>query len=169
MVPSDFLTLAAVLAGTGAGAVIDLRTGRVPDALTASIAAVGVALSALGLGRVEMPAACAGCLVGLTLMLPAYLIGATGGGDVKLMAATGTLLGPTTTLWAFFFTLIAGGVLAVAVACYRGRLWWTALSCVRLVGTAGANAPEIERAGAANRFAYAPAVAAGAAIAAVFA
>ena len=34
-----------------------------------------------------------------------------GAGDVKLMAATGTLVGPALVLKAFLFTAVAGGVL----------------------------------------------------------
>lgn len=168
MTQSDTLTLAVVLAGTGVGAAIDLRTGRVPNAVTASLASVGLALAAAGLGRVDVPAALAGCLLGLLCMLPGYRLGATGGGDVKLLAATGTLLGPTGTLWAFLFALIAGGVLALLVAAYRGRVWLTFNRSFELVRTAGLNAAEIERSDAGNRFAYAPAIAVGALIAAVF-
>jgi prepilin peptidase CpaA len=66
--------------------------------LTGSIALVGLGLARGGLGRVGIWLALAGCLVGLALMLPGYLIGAMGGGDVKLLAAVGTLLGPGATL-----------------------------------------------------------------------
>ena len=55
-------------------------------------------------------------------MLPGHLLGATGAGDVKLMAAAGALLGPALVLSAFIFAALAGGVLAVAVAVHRQRL-----------------------------------------------
>jgi len=142
---ADLLVLAAALAGTGAGAAIDLRTRRVPNRLTLVLAAVGLALAATGFGRVGVVAAGAGALTGLVLMLPGYLFGATGGGDVKLLAAAGTLLGPAATVRAFVATLIVGAVLALAVAVRRR---WT---------------PRADRS-----FAYAPAIAAGVALAAVF-
>ena len=165
---SDALTLAVVLAGTGAGAAIDLSTRRVPNLLTASIAATGLALATTGLGRVDVAAAVAGCVLALLLMLPGYLLGGTGGGDVKLFAATGTLLGPTGTIWAFVFTLIAGGAIALLVAAYRGRLLFTLRRSAVLVATAGANASEIKTGDSGNRFAYAPAITVGAVLAAVF-
>jgi prepilin peptidase CpaA len=140
------LALAVLLLGTGAGALVDLRTRRVPNRLTLTLATVGLALAATGLGGVGVIAACAGAATGLLLMLPGYLFGATGGGDVKLLAAAGTLLGPGATVWAFVATLIAGGVLALGVAVRRR---W---------------ARETD-----NRFAYAPAIAAGVTLAAVFA
>ena len=140
------LALAVLLLGTGAGAVVDLRTRRVPNRLTLTLAAAGLALAVTGFGRVGVIAACAGAVTGLLLMLPGYLFGGTGGGDVKLLAAAGTLLGPGATVWAFTATLIAGGVLALGVAVRR-----------RWAGQTD------------NRFAYAPAIAAGVTLAAVFA
>ena len=58
-------------------------------------------------------------------MLPGYLLGATGAGDVKLMAAVGALLGPDGILWAFLYTTIAGGAIALVIAAWRGRLQTT--------------------------------------------
>ena len=63
-------------------------------------------------------------------MLPGHIFGATGAGDVKLLAAAGALLGPTDTIYAFLYTAIAGGVLALLVAVARRRLTQT-------IGTAG--------------------------------
>src|SRR5205809_1058827 len=60
-----------------------------------------------------------------------------------------------------------GGVLVVIVACRRRRLSATVERTARLVRTGGGNAPEIERATENNRFAYAPAIAAGALAAAL--
>ncbi len=167
--PSDLIPMAVIVAGTGAGAVIDLRTRRVPNALTMSLAGAGVALAASGFGRVGVAAALTGCLVGLSLMLPGHVLGATGAGDVKLLAAAGTLLGPTGTLWAFVFTTIAGGAIALIVAARRRRLWLTFHRSIDLVRTGGANAGEIENStSAGSQFAYAPAIAVGAISAAAF-
>ena len=64
-------------------------------------------------------------------MLPGHLLGATGAGDVKLMAAIGTLVGPVLMVKVFLFTAIAGGVLAVAVALRRRSLSATLAGDVR--------------------------------------
>ena len=167
MTPPDTISLAIVLAGTSAGALIDLRTRRVPNALTLSLAVSGLLLAAVGLGPIGPAAALAGFGTGLALMLPGYLVGGTGAGDVKLLAAAGTLLGPATTIWAFGFTLIAGGALALLVAAIRGRFWLTCWRTVGLVRTRGANAGDIHAVGENNRFAYAPAIALGVLIATV--
>lgn len=140
------LPLAVVLVGTGAAAVVDLRMRRVPNGLTLALAAAGLALAVTGFGRVGVIAACAGAAIGLLLMLPGYLFGGTGGGDVKLLAAAGTVLGPGATVWAFVATLIAGGALALIVAVQRRSARCTD-----------------------NSFAYAPAIAAGVTLAMVFA
>jgi len=167
MTPRDALPFAVLLVGTVAGAVIDLRTRRVPNALTLSLAAAGLLVAAAGVGPIGLTAALAGCGIGLALMLPGYLIGGTGGGDVKLLAAAGTLLGPAATIWAFGFTLIAGGAFALLAAAVRGRLWLTCWRTVDLIRTGGANAGDIRAASENNRFAYAPAIAVGVLIAAV--
>jgi prepilin peptidase CpaA len=160
------LPLAVVGLGTGIGAAIDLRTRRVPNAVTMSLAAIGIGVAAAGLGRVGLGAAMLGLLAGLALMLPSHVLGATGAGDVKLLAAAGTVLGPTDVLWAFLYTLLAGGAIAIVVALCRGRLWKTIDAVGWLVATRGANVHEIEDKAANNRFAYAPAIAVGVMLAA---
>lgn len=167
MLSPDTLTLAAVVVGTATGAVIDLRTGRVPNVLTASIACAGLALAASGLGRIDVGAAVGGFGVGLMLMLPGYLFGATGGGDVKLVAAAGTLLGPFPTFWAVLFTLIAGAVIALIVAACRKRVWLTVYKVAFLIQSAAFSSSEMETSDGGNRFAFAPAIAIGTMLAAV--
>lgn len=141
---SDALVLIAVVSGGAAAAAIDLRTRRVPNGLTLAIAATGLVLAAAGLGRVAFLAAIGGCVVGVMLMLPGHIFGATGGGDVKLLGALGTLLGPAGVVTAFLAMAVVGGLMALAIAVRRHR-----------VGQAD------------NRFAYAPAIAAGACVAVV--
>ncbi len=99
-------------------------------------------------------------------MLPGHVLGATGAGDVKLLAAAGALLGPGLTLRAFVATVIAGGIIALVVAVHRGRLWRT-LDATRRLAVGNAVAAEIEDPKAGNRFAYAPAIAIGATLAAL--
>ena len=158
---SDALVTAIVAVGMGAAAVIDLRTRRIPNMLTASLAAVGVGIAAAGVGRVGLGAALLGCLLGLAFMLPGHIFGATGAGDVKLLAAAGALLGPTDTIYAFLYTAIAGGVLALLVAVARRRLTQTIGTAGRLIAGDAQVRTDIERTASDNRFAYAPAIAIG--------
>jgi prepilin peptidase CpaA len=165
--PSDFIVLATIVGAALVAAAIDLRTRRVPNALNLLLAALGLVLAATGVSGVSAGAAAAGCALGLALMLPGFLFGATGAGDVKLFAAMGTLVGPAHIGRAFVFTAIAGGLMALAIAASRGRLQLTLGRTARLVSSAGANAPAIEAPVENNRFPYAPAIAVGCVIAAL--
>ena len=159
--PSDVLVVAIIAVGMGAAAVIDLRTRRVPNLLTASLAAAGIGIAAAGMGRIGLGASILGCLLGLAFMLPGHIFGATGAGDVKLLAAAGALLGPTDTVFAFLNTAIAGGALALGVALYRRRLQQTLGATARLVAGQADAVRQIEAPSTDNSFAYAPAIAIG--------
>src|SRR6478752_9414283 len=135
-----------------------MRTRRIPNLATLAVAGAGLGLSVAGASGHSALAALAGLGIGFLLMLPGFLFGATGAGDVKLFAAMGTLVGPSQILRGFFFTVIAGGVLAIAVAAKRGRLQQTVGRTAALVASGGANAAAIEAPIENNRFAYAPAI-----------
>ncbi len=70
--------------------------------------------------------AAGGTVAGFVVFLVFYLLGGMGGGDVKLMAGFGALLGPGRLLEAALWTAGIGGILAV------GALGWKALR--RLTG-----------------------------------
>jgi prepilin peptidase CpaA len=94
-------------------------------------------------------AALEGTAAGFAVFLIFYLLGGMGGGDIKLMAGFGALLGVTQVLWAALLTAAIGGVLALGVIAVR--------SVRKLAGKAGA-VPS----GAGNEsIPYAPAIALG--------
>ena len=165
--PSDMIVIATVAAGAGAGAAIDVWTRRVPNPLTVLLAASGVAFAASGISGLTVGASLLGFVVGLVLMLPGHVIGGTGAGDVKLFAAVGAIIGPAHIAIAFFYTALAGGLMAVIVALRRRRLQQTFGGTARLIATAAANKREIESPLENNRFAYAPAIAVGSILAAL--
>ncbi|MCU1238964.1 MAG: peptidase prepilin type [Candidatus Solibacter sp.] len=101
-----------------AASVEDFRTRHVPNWITVAGCLVGLALAAFtGWGSLGM--ALTGGALGFLVLLPLYLCGAMGGGDVKLMAAFGTLLGPMGILSAAVFCAAFGGAGAL-VARVRG-------------------------------------------------
>ena len=100
----------------------DLRTGRIPNALTFGAMAGGLLFSAIHAGGAGLATSLLGGVVGLALFFPLFALGGMGGGDVKLLAAVGTWLGPFGALQAALWASLAGGVLAVIVGLSRGYL-----------------------------------------------
>src|SRR5919108_2771175 len=164
---SNAVAFGTLAIGAVAGAVIDVRTRRVPNALTLGLAASGIAAAAAGVSGLSLGASLVGFALGMALMLPGHLIAGTGAGDVKFFAAIGTLIGPVAIATAFLYTALAGGVLAVFVALRRQRLQRTLLATAGLMSGNAAQAAAIESPLANNRFAYAPAIAIGSLLAAL--
>jgi prepilin peptidase CpaA len=90
----------------------------------------------------------AGAALGFAVFLVFYLCGGMGGGDVKLMAGFGSLLGPGAILWAAWIAAVAGGLMAAAYA---------AVLKVRERRRAGAGGRDVP----ADAIPYAPAIVAG--------
>lgn len=123
--PSSLLTpphLVLLLAILLPATVIDLREHRIPNLLSLGGAALGLLLAASGFGAVSILQALAGLAVGLLCLLPLHLKRVMGAGDVKLMAAVGSFIGPLPCFLAVLCTFIAGGVLGMAVLIHRDGL-----------------------------------------------
>lgn len=161
------MAFTALAAGVLVATVIDIRTRRIPNALTATMGCAGMALAAAGIGGMSLGAAVFGIVVGVALMLPGHMLGATGAGDVKLMAAVGAIVGPALVVKAVLFTAVAGGVLAIAVALRRRRLTTTLAGTARIIAAPAGARLEIEAAPQSSRFAYGPAIAVGSVLAAL--
>ena len=135
----EFVRLAAV-AVVSVAALVDLRTRKIPNFLTFGATAVAVALRAWLAGGNGLVMGVSGWLVGVSLLLPLFLLRGMGAGDVKLLGAVGAWLGPVGALWAGFFTALAGGVLALVVATINGytvqalRNLWALLALWRATG-----------------------------------
>lgn len=99
----------------------DCRWRLIKNILTLPAIALGLLLHSLGNGWPGLTFAAAGLLVGFGLMMIPAILGQMGGGDVKLMAALGSLLGAYAILNVFLYTTLAGGLLAMGFALYRGR------------------------------------------------
>jgi prepilin peptidase CpaA len=164
---SDVVVLAALCAGLGTAAVIDIRHRRIPNVVCVATAAAGLTLSTVGISSITVGSALAGLAYGFLMMLPGHVFGATGAGDVKLFAAAGTMLGSGRIVRAFLFVAIAGGMLAVVIAIRRGRLVRTVGMMAKLLGRPHAVKTAIESPAEHNRFSYGPAIAIGCVIAMV--
>jgi len=107
--------LLAIAVGIIAGlaAISDLRQRRIPNVITVPAAALGLlfhTLLPLGEGWLF---ALAGFAVGAVLLTLPYLLGGGGMGDIKLLAALGTWLGPFWILVAFATGTVVGAVLTL--------------------------------------------------------
>jgi prepilin peptidase CpaA len=126
------VSFTAALIVASAACVTDLSSRRIPNALTFSAAAAGVAYHVFDDGGSGALFALVGLLVGIAVFLLPFALGGLGGGDVKLLGALGAWLGASGVFWVAIYTGIAGGVLALAVSFHHGYLR-TALSNIRLL------------------------------------
>ncbi|MCE8012120.1 A24 family peptidase [Billgrantia desiderata] len=97
-------------------AIKDVRFYRIPNTLILAGAAVGFLLQGWAAGAGGVLAATYGLVVGLAILLPGYLMGFTGAGDAKLMAAIGSFLGPFGVLQTALISIFVGGLIAMGFA-----------------------------------------------------
>lgn len=103
----------------------DIRYYRIPNTLVFSGAIIGILLHTLlpqYMGGLGLLTSLAGLGIGLVVLLPLYLLRAMGAGDIKLMAMIGAFVGPASMLIITVYVLLAGGVLALSVVLWRGKL-----------------------------------------------
>lgn len=103
-------------------AVWDLKTRRIPNVLTFGAALAAIVVHLWLQGPAGAGWAVAGWLVGVAFFLPFFALGGMGAGDVKLLGALGAWLGPGPVVWVALFSLIAGGIIGLAVALGCGYL-----------------------------------------------
>ncbi len=119
--PSDSRYL-IVLMISAIACACDVRTRRIPNALTFGGAALAIGYAAMAGGAGGLLTSVLGWLTGFALFLPFFLLGGMGAGDVKLVAALGAWLGPESAVWVALCASMAGGVLALAVGAATGYL-----------------------------------------------
>jgi prepilin peptidase CpaA len=125
---TELLYPAASLVVALAGAVTDLRDRRVPNRLTFPAILFGLLLHFSmdgwkGLGQ----SAAAGLIAGVIFLI-FWLAGGMGAGDVKLITAVACIAGLSHVFWLLALTAVAGGVMAIGLALWRGRLKETILN-----------------------------------------
>ena len=142
-----------IAAAVGVAATVeDLARRRISNWIPISALVCGVGYQAVTSGWTGAGTACLGALSGFGVFLVFYLLGGMGGGDVKLMAGFGALLGPGRLLEASLWTAAFGGLIAAGVILFR--------KCRRPCLAAEARP---ERAGA-EFIPYAPAISLGAVV-----
>lgn len=103
-------------------AAVDLRSRRIPNVLTFTLVLTGLIQAILFGSPIGIGDALAGLGVGFALTFVLFVLGAMGGGDVKLLAGVGAWLGPWPALGVFAVAAILGMGIVLAQALATGRL-----------------------------------------------
>jgi prepilin peptidase CpaA len=103
-------------------AACDVRTRRIPNALSLPAILAGLAINGALAGAPGLLASAAGLLTATALLFVPFALGGIGGGDVKMMGAVGAFVGPRLVLAAMACGMILGGIVMVGVLARRGLL-----------------------------------------------
>ena len=130
---SELIYPAASCAFAFTGAVFDIRSRRVPNFVTLPGILCGLLLHLLAGGWVQLGSAALAGLICFGIFLLFWLAGGMGAGDVKLMAAVGCLAGLPNVGNLLVSTALAGGLMAIVMAVWRGKAKETLLNVGALV------------------------------------
>jgi|SRR5579863_5055779 len=111
------LVLIVVTAG-----VYDLRYRRIPNWLVLVGLVLGFGLNTFLFELQGLKQSALGMGLALAIYFPLYALRAMGAGDAKLMAALGSIVGWKNWIALFVVTAILGGVAAVIVLLFAGRV-----------------------------------------------
>jgi prepilin peptidase CpaA len=112
--------LLGILVATAA--IFDIRFRRIPNWLVLAGIVAGLMWNVYSSGWPGLIRGAEGLGLGFVLYFPLYLLRARGAGDVKLLAAVGTITGPANCLWIFLLTAILGGLIALILLLFTGRV-----------------------------------------------
>jgi prepilin peptidase CpaA len=99
----------------------DVRSRKIYNALTLPAMALGLVINTVTNGFSGLLFAITGLLLGAMLFsLPVAFLG-RGAGDLKLLAAVGSLGGPVFVIWCALLTGVAGALFAIAVLVRKRR------------------------------------------------
>ncbi len=124
---------AAVIALVTMAAQADVRTRTIPNRLTFPALLLGVAMHTVLAGTEGLRSSLAGLALAGGVLLPGWLFGWMGAGDVKLMAAVGAWLAWPQAVVAVLASLVMGGAISLVMAVRRGVLR-QALTGAALIG-----------------------------------
>lgn len=135
--PVGTFFVAAVALFMLAAAALDYRTRKIPNWLTVPTAILGLAYHLLAPHGAGLFLPLAGFAVGFCLLLLPFLLGGGGMGDVKMLAALGTWLGPVSILVAFAGGAMLAGMMALGVVAFTALTEGALKAQRRYVGAGG--------------------------------
>jgi prepilin peptidase CpaA len=116
-----------------AGAFNDVRSARIPNKLTYNAILAAIVARTVLLGLPGVKSCGVGILIAGGLFAVLFVLGAMGGGDLKMMAAIGAWVGGTHILTVVIAIGLAGGVLALASTIFSRNTFQTVRNIVRLI------------------------------------
>lgn len=102
--------------------VTDILYRKIPNAVTIPAVIFGLVFHTYLNGLDGFLFSAGGTFLGIGVLLFFYLAGMMGAGDVKLMGAVGSILGPAGVFQAFLFTAVIGGIYAMIMMAFKGEL-----------------------------------------------
>ncbi len=117
------IALGATVGVMGTALVSDVKYGRIPNKLTYPAILAGVALGFLTGGTEGMWSSFAGFGLGFGVLFGGMMFGGIGGGDVKLAAALGALVGLPATALGLLYMCLCSGAMAFAILIWKGKLF----------------------------------------------
>jgi prepilin peptidase CpaA len=127
-----------------AAAINDLASRRIPNLLLLFGLVAALSLHALSPDPGQALLSCfTGAGVGLLIFLPFYLMRGMAAGDVKMMATVGAFTGPAVALHIAVFAWCAGGLMALAIIVFRGRLRLAATNVWNMVRQSALRLPAV--------------------------
>ncbi len=119
------VALVALMLGA---AVFDVRSRRIPNALTVSGFVIAIVLRFVA-GPGAGIDGVTGAILAFVLCLPFFVLGVLGGGDAKLLMAVGAFMGPRDLLMAMLLIASIGGIIGAVDAARRGILLPVLYNC----------------------------------------
>jgi prepilin peptidase CpaA len=105
----------------GIALVCDVIARRVPNLLVGIGAVTGLSLSFIDGAPVNTTQSLLGALLAFLIFYYPYAKAYIGAGDVKLFALVGLFLGPSLGMWAFLFSCVSGGLIAIVFGLIKSR------------------------------------------------
>ncbi len=106
--------------------VEDVARRTISNWIVLAALAAGVGCQIFAKGWIGIGYGLMGAAAGFGVFLIFYVLGGMGGGDVKLMAGFGALLGTGRLLQAAFWTALTGGLLAAGILGFAAARRWLA-------------------------------------------
>jgi len=147
--PLYFSLLALVLVVSAA--VTDLRWHKIPNILTFPSMGLGLVGHGIAYGWDGIVLSLGGWALGLLLLLGFYAMGGMAAGDVKLLAAVGSILGPENVFQVFLIATLLGGLYALGGMIQESGLQgmfrrvWAMLTTLLLTGKVKGTLPDLQQ------------------------